>query len=59
MQSQELPEYPTPEQIKELYEAYKTGKPGAIAEVLRRRREAGETAARPEDATPAPPANAE
>jgi hypothetical protein len=31
-------EYPTEQQIQEMYEAYKSGKPGAIAEVLRKRR---------------------
>jgi len=31
-------EYPTPEQMNEAWEAYKSGKPGAIAEVLRKRK---------------------
>jgi hypothetical protein len=32
-------EYPTEQQMREVYEAYKSGKPGAIAEVLRKRQE--------------------
>lgn len=32
-------EYPTHEQMKEFWDAYKSGKKGAIAEVLRKRSE--------------------
>jgi len=32
-------EYPTTEQMREVYMAYKSGKPGAIAEVLRKRQQ--------------------
>ena len=38
-------DYPTEQQMREVYEAYQSGKPGAIAEVLRKRqqeREGGE-----------------
>jgi hypothetical protein len=37
-------EYPTQEQMKEIWDAYKTGKPGAIAEVLRKRQQEREEA---------------
>ena len=30
-------EYPTEEQMRDMYEAYKSRKPGAIAEALRKR----------------------
>lgn len=32
-------DYPTEEQMREMYEAYKSGKPGAIEEVLRKRQQ--------------------
>ena len=32
-------DYPTTEQMREMYEAYKSGTPGAIAEVLRKRQQ--------------------
>ncbi len=51
-QTHELPEYPTPEQIKEIWEAYKSGKQGAIEEVLRRRSEERQAqTSQPEDGT--------
>jgi hypothetical protein len=37
-------DYPTEDQIREIYEAYKSKKPGAIAEVLRRRKQEREEA---------------
>ena len=38
-------DYPTEEQIKETWDAYKSGKPGAMAEILRKRREEREARA--------------
>ena len=37
-------EYPTKEQMREVYEAYKSKNPGAIAEVLRKRQQEREEA---------------
>jgi hypothetical protein len=39
-------DYPTEAQMKEIWDSYKSGKPGAIAEVLRRRREERKTGAK-------------
>ncbi len=36
IEMQELPEYRTPEQIEEIWGAYKSGKQGAIEKVLRK-----------------------
>lgn len=39
-------EYPTEAQMREMWDAYESGKPGAMAEVLRRRREERKTGAK-------------
>lgn len=36
---EQKPEYPTPQQIKETFEAYKKGGTKALAELLKRKRE--------------------
>ena len=38
MPADKKPDYPTPEQTRKVFDAYKTGKPGAIAEALRQLR---------------------
>jgi hypothetical protein len=46
-------DYPTEQQIREMYEAYESGRPGAIAEVLRnRKREREESRAESAEGTP-------